>query len=376
LNCARCIYDDRIPYIAFDAEEICSYCRQHEALDREYPTGNEGMRRLRELADEIRSSGKRKPYDVVIGVSGGCDSSYLCHLAKVELGLRPLAAHFDNTWNSRIAVENLQNVLGKLGIDLFTYVVDNREYCDLVRAFLEASVPESETPADIGLATTHYLAARKHGIRYIFEGHNFRSEGISPHGWFYMDGRYIESISRSFGKVPLKTFPNLTLFRWLRWACWNGIKKIRPLYYVTYRKEDVKKLLNEKYGWQWYGGHHMENRTANFAHNYYLPNKFGIDMRVCEFSAHIRTGTMSRAQALEEITRPKVCDPSLVEEFKKRLGLTDADLDRIMTMPPKSYRDYPTHKRTFERLRWFFWIAYKLNRVPKSFYLKFTRRYD
>ncbi len=374
--CARCIYDDQIPYVSFDAEGICNYCRQHEQLDREYPTGAEGRKALGALADRIRAAGRQKPYDVVIGVSGGCDSSYLCHLAKEELGLRPLAAHFDNTWNSKIAVENIQNVLGKLGIDLFTHVVDNREFCDLVRSFFRASVPEIDTPSDIGLATTHYLAARKFGIRYIFEGHSFRSEGISPPGWFYMDGRYIESVHDEFGTTRLKTFPNLTLLRWLKWVCIDRIKKVRPLYYVDYDKEKVKTLLQEQYGWQWYGGHHMENRTAQFTNNYYLPRKFGIDLRYCELSALVRAGRMKREKALEEVRTPKTCDPSIVEEIIKRLGLGNGEFDRLMLLPRKSYRDYQTYKRTFERLRWFFWVATKMDLVPRSFYLKFTRKYD
>jgi N-acetyl sugar amidotransferase len=374
--CARCIYDDHIPYISFDGEGVCSYCRQHEQLDREYPTGEQGMAILRGLADEIRKAGKRKKYDVVIGVSGGCDSSYVCHLAKEELGLRPLAAHFDNTWNSRIAVENLQNVLGKLEIDLFTHVVDNKEFCDLVRSFLRASVPDIDIPSDIALATTHYLAARKFGIGYIFEGHSFRTEGISPHGWFYMDGKYIESVHDEFGTVPMKTFPNLRLMRWLKWVCVNRIKKIRPLYYVDYDKERVKELLSDRYGWQWYGGHHMENRTAYFANNYYLPRKFEIDLRFCEFSALVRAGRMTRDRALQDIAQEKKCDPSLMEEFIKRLDLGGGEFDRLMALPKKSFRDYRTYKKTFERLRWLFWLAYKMDLVPKSFYLKFTRKYD
>ena len=235
--CERCIYDDRIPYIQFDAEGICSYCRQTEQLEEEYPTGERGREILEQLARRIRRGAGRRKYDVVVGISGGCDSSYMLFLAK-ELGLRPLAAHFDNTWNSRIAVENIQKVTRRLGVDLFTHVVDNREYNDLFRAFLLASVPDIDTPADIGLATTHYLAARKFGIRYIFEGHSFRSEGISPQGWFYMDGKYIDSVRRQFGTRRFETFPNLWMSRWLKWSVVDGIKKIEKG--VTTLEEVVK----------------------------------------------------------------------------------------------------------------------------------------
>jgi len=370
--CSRCIYDDTIPNISFNEEGVCNYCRQHEQMDVEYPVGDEGRRRLEQMADEIKKAGKNRKYDVVVGVSGGCDSSYMLHLAK-ELGLRPLAAHFDNTWNSRIAVENIKSITEKLDVDLFTYVVNNKEYNDIFKSFFIASVPEIDTPSDIALATTHYLAAHKYKIKYIWEGHSFRSEGISPIGWFYMDAKYIQTIHNKFGSKNMKTFPNLWMGRWLKWSIINGIKKVRPLYYLNYNKEEIKKFLSENLGWQWYGGHHMENRTAYFTNNYYLPKKFGIDLRYCEYSALIRSGRMTRDDALIQIKEPKPIDPEILAEIKKRLDFTDEEFDEVMARPPKTYRDYKTYKQTFEKMKPLFWMMYKLDLVPKSFYVKYTR---
>jgi len=373
--CSRCIYDDTIPYITFDSDGVCNYCKQYDQMEEEYPTGDRGRKILESLADKIRHAGRNRKYDVVVGVSGGCDSSYMLYLSK-ELGLRSLAAHFDNTWNSKTAVENIQNVLKKLNVDLFTHVVDNREFCDVFKSFLKASVPDIDTPSDIGLATTHYMAAAKYGIKYIFEGHSFRTEGISPHGWFYMDAKYIQTVQKKFGSYKIKTFPNLLMSRWLKWTIVNRIKKIRPLYYVDYKKEHTKKFLTENFGWKWYGGHHMENRTAHFTNNYYLPLKFNIDLRYCEFSALIRSGQMSREEALEKIKQHKPFDPGILEEVKKRLSLTEEEFELIMNLPKKDYRNYKTYKQTFERMRWFFWVMYKLDLVPKSFYMKYTKKYD
>lgn len=373
--CTRCIYDERIPDISFDENGVCNYCHQFEQLEKEYPTGDEGRCKLEELAAKIKITGHDK-YDVIVGVSGGCDSSYLLHLAKEELGLRPLAVHFDNTWDSKIAVENIQRVTKRLGIDLYTHVVDNIEYNDIFKSFFRASVPDIDTPADIGLATTHYLAARKFGIKYIFEGHSFRTEGISPPGWFYMDAKYIESVYRQFGKGDFRTFPNLWLARWLKWTIFDRIKKIRPLYYINYDKEAVKKFLIEKYGWQWYGGHHMENRTAYFTNNYYLPRKFGIDLRYCEYSALVRCGQMTRQEALAKIREPKPFDKGILEEIKKRLNFDAAGFEKIMAAPRKSFLDYKTYKPFFERFKWLFKTMSSVDLVPKSFYLKYTKKYS
>jgi N-acetyl sugar amidotransferase len=372
--CTRCIYDETVPNISFDAEGVCSYCHQIDALEREYPTGAEGLARLEKMVDEIKTAGRGKKYDAVIGVSGGCDSSYLVHQMREVYGLRLLAAHFDNTWNSTIATENIHNVLEKLGVDLFTIVVDNKEYDDIYRSFFKAGVKDLETPTDIGLATTLYKAAEKFGVKYMIEGHSFRTEGVAPLGWIYMDGKYIDSVHRQFGTVPMRTFPNLWLADFLRWMIFGRIKKVRPLYYMDYDKEAAKRLLTEKYGWQWYGGHHLENRFTAFYHSHFLPTRWGIDFRIAGYSAYCRNGWMTRDEALRLMQEPPHIEEDLVEFAKKRLKFSDEEFARLMNLPKKTYRDYKTYKETFERLRPFFWLMYKLELVPKSFYIKYTAK--
>lgn len=371
LRCTRCLYDNRVPGITFDAAGVCSYCAIHDQLDREYPVGVEGRRHLEQLADEIRRDGRGKQYDVVVGVSGGCDSSYLLYTAK-ELGLRPLAVHFDNTWDSEVAVRNIRRVLKALDVDLFTYVVDNEEYDDIYRAFLRSGVPDLEAPTDIALAAVLNMAAEKHGLKYIFEGHSFRTEGISPVGWLYMDAKYIASVHGRHGERPLRTFPNLWLRDQIRWMVMRGIKKIRPLYWVDYHKQTAMDLLSRKLGWQWYGGHHLENRITAFYHSYFLYRRFDVDTRLLGYSALIRSGQISRDEGLRAISESRTFDATLVEMVKKRLGLSDEEFDRVMTMPKHTYREYDTYERTFRRMRWFFWAMYRLDRIPKSFYLKFA----
>ena len=370
--CSRCIYDDTVPNIGFDHEGVCNYCRQIEALEQEYPIGAEGEARLQKIVDEMKAAGRGKKYDAVIGVSGGCDSSYLVHQMKEVYGLRLLAAHFDNTWNSTIATENIHNVLDKLGVDLFTIVVDNKEYDDIYRSFFKAGVKDIDCATDIALATTLYRAAEKFGIKYMIEGHSFRTEGVAPLGWVYMDGKYIQSVHRQFGKLPMKTFPNLWLYKQLQWMLFGRIKKIRPLYYMNYDKEAAKKLLAEKYGWQWYGGHHLENRFTAFAHSYFFPRRWNMDFRIAGYSAYCRNGWMTREEALRLMAEPPHLESGLLEFLKKRLGFSDEEFESLMTMPKKSYKDYPTYKQTFERMRPFFWLMYKMDLIPKSFYMKYT----
>ena len=369
-SCSRCLYDETVPNISFDENGVCNYCHIHDQLNQEYPTGEEGKRRLNAIANKIRKDGRGKPYDVIVGVSGGADSSYLVYLAK-ELGLRPLGVHFDNTWDSTVAVENIHDVLKKLDVDLYTYVVDNKEYDDIYRSFLKAGVPDVEAPTDIGLAAVLNMATEKYGIKYIFEGHSFRTEGVAPLGWIYMDGKYIQSVQKQYGTMQLKTYPNILMPSFIKWTAILQLKKIRPLYYVDYVKKDAMAMLTQELGWEWYGGHHLENRFTAFWHTYFMPKRYGIDTRLLGHSALVRSGQITREQGLEMLSVPQEYDPEMLEMVKKRLGFSDEEFEQIMNLPRRTYRDFKTYKQTFESMRVFWWLMYKLNRVPKSFYIKF-----
>jgi imidazoleglycerol phosphate synthase cyclase subunit len=373
IMCERCLITSDVPGARLDESPVCYYCELHDSLDKQYPIGEESTAALHAFAERLKRAGRGKKYDCILGVSGGTDSSYLAHVL-VSLGLHPLAVHFDNTWNSPTATSNIYAVLSKLGVDLETYVVDNTEYDDIYLSFMKAGVKDIEIPTDIGFMGVLYRVAAKHGIKHIVEGHSFRTEGVSPMGWTYMDGGYIKSIHREFGTVPMKTFPNMDFWRFLKWSAFSGIERTRPLYWVDYNKEEAKRFLTETYGWQWYGGHHMENRFTAFFHTYFLPKRFEINYRQIELSALVRSGQMDRESARNQFFAPRYADPELIAMVKNRLHLDDAGFEELMNLPKKTYLDYHTYKHRFEALRPLFWILYKMNRVPKSFYVKFCKR--
>lgn len=370
--CSRCLYDETIPNIVFDDHGVCNYCHLHDRLEKEYPSGKRGEQQLLKIIEEIKTAGKRRKYDCVVGISGGCDSSFLLYKMK-EYGLRPLAAHFDNTWNSMVATSNMEKILKGLDVDLFTYVVDNEEYDQIYRSFLLAGVPDTEIPTDIGLAAVLNMAAEKYGIRYVIEGHSFRTEGISPTGWTYMDGKYIESVVQAHSGMKLRTYPNMKMGRFLKWMLVNRIKKIRPLWYIDHNKEETKAFLSREFNWTWYGGHHMENRFTAFYHSYLLPRRWGYDKRKNGWSALIRSGQMTREEGIEKLRQPHKFDPELLILVKKRLKFSDEEWNTIMTLPKRNYMHYKTYKKTFERMRPFFWLMAKMNYVPRSFYEKYCK---
>lgn len=369
--CSRCIYDARVPAIRFDERGVCNYCRQVDDLKAQYGTGTpESEKKFLAIVEEIKRRGRGKPYDCVIGVSGGTDSSYMCFLAK-RWGLRPLAVHYDNTWNSAIATQNIHKVLKALDIDLQTHVVNNKEADDIFRSFFIAGVAEIEASTDLGYAETLRRVASRHGVQYVLEGHSFVTEGITPLGRNYFDGKYIQSIHRKYGRMKMETYPLMTFARFMRWSLLRRIQMIRPFWYLDYSKEDAREFLTREYGWQYYGGHHLENRMTAFYHGVYMPQKFGSDLRNNTLAALARNGIMGREEAWAEYnTLPKVED-ELVGYFKKRLGFTAEEYEGIMASPPHSWTEFPTYKKRFERLRPLFKILAKANLVPMSFYLKY-----
>ena len=370
--CTRCIYDDRVSAITFDEAGVCNYCQQLDGLVDQYGTGrSEGVAEFERHLDEIKAAGRGKKYDCIIGVSGGTDSSYMLHQAIHEWGLRPLAVHYDNTWNSAIATQNIARVLLPLGVDLYTHVVNNEEADDIFCAFFRSSVAEIEAATDLALAEVMYRAAWKYKVRYVLEGHSFVTEGITPVGRNYFDGKYISSIHGQYGTKPIKSYPLMDFKRFMFWTMAARIRKIRPYWYLDYNKEDARALLELEYGWQYYGGHHLENRMTAFYHSVYMPQKFNSDLRNNTLSALVRNGQMGRAEAWAKYNEPPHIEEELVTYFQKRLRLSENEYASIMAEAPRSWHEFPTYKQRFERMRPLFKVLADANLVPRSFYLKY-----
>lgn len=345
--CARCVMDTSDPDIAFDEEGVCSHCAWYdENVDRRIILDEEERKRtLDNYVARIKAAGRGKPYDCIIGVSGGVDSTYVAHLTK-SLGLRPLAVHLDNGWNSEVAVRNIERVLNNLGIDLFTEVLNWEEFRDLQLSFLKASTPDGEVPTDHAIYAQLLRVAKKHNVRFIISGMNFHTEGSRVIKWAYghSDWKYIRSVHAAFGNVPLKSYPHYGLLD-LAWSI--VIRRIRflsILNYVDYQKDHAMEILQNDLGWVYYGGKHYESIYTRFYQAYILPQKFNIDKRRMHQSDLIRSGQVTREEALTALEEP-ICDPDLLARDRtfvlKKLGLADEDFARIMSEPPKTFEDYP-----------------------------------
>jgi len=341
------------PDIRFDEKGICNYYYDYKTVEaRDVFTGEAGQKKLDALVKEIKAAGKDKPYDCLIGLSGGVDSTYVALLVK-QLGLRPLAVHLDNGWNSELAVMNVENVITKLGFDLFTLVVNWEEFKDIQLAYLRASVVDIEIVSDHAIFSTMYKLAKEKNIGYIISGTNVVTEHIMPPSWLYskMDFRNLKDIHDQFGKRKLKTYPTFDFKKYVYYSAMLQLKPVSILNYVPYNKQKVKEIITKELNWRDYGGKHYESVFTKFYQAYILPYKFHIDKRKAHLSTLICSGQMTKAEALEELAKP-IYDPDQLladkEYVLKKFGLSEMEFEDIMKLPVRKHSEFKTDKKLKE----------------------------
>lgn len=350
--CKQCIMDNTDPDINFDNNGVCNHCHHYAQRASNELYSKSSPERILKITNTIKSVGKVNKYDCLIGVSGGIDSTYVAYIVK-KYGLRPLAVHMDNGWDSELAVSNIEKTLNKLGIDLFTYVIDWEEFRDLQLSFLKASVANSEIPTDHAITAVLLKLAKKHNIKYIISGGNLVTEGIMPRAWGYdsRDLRHIKSIQKKFGSKKLKNYPTYNLFDMFYCTFIKKVKIIPILNYVPYIKDDVIALLERELDWVYYGGKHFESIYTRFFQCYILPKKFGYDKRRAHYSTLINSGQMTRDEALEAMEHdpyPEHLKQEDKDYILKKFGFNDAEFDAIMERPIKTHKDYKSNEWLFE----------------------------
>ena len=376
-TCKRCILNSTVPSVTFDEDGICNYCKTHDDFEKEFQLNEIGEKQLNQLLEKVKKVGINRKYDCVVGISGGVDSSYTLYMVK-KLGLRPLVVHVDNGWNSEIAEKNVKNITSKLDVDLKRIKPDLEEFKDLQLSFLKASVPDIEIPTDIAIRSALFQVASKKNIKYIFSGTTFRTEGKMPVLWGYGDGIYIKYIQKRFGSRNLRTFPNLTLSKFFYYNFIKKIKRVPFLNLIDYNKEKAKEILKKELNWVDYGAKHYESVYTRFVAGYILPQKFGIDKRIIEYSALVRSNVMTRDDALKKMRENpyKGYEPNIDKEYiSKNFGITIDDFEEILSFPPKTFFDYKSYYNFFSKIRLLIKIFSKLRIIPINYYSgKFTAK--
>lgn len=347
--CTVTVMDTTDPDITFDERGVCNYVREFKDFCDRRPDPDTRNANLERLVADIKARGKGRAYDCMLGVSGGVDSSFLaCKLH--EWGLRPLIVHFDNGWNSELAVKNIEELVTRLNFDLETFVVDWEAFRALQAAYFRASVVDIEIPTDhLIFAALNQVAARK-GIQVLVSGHNADTEWLLPKAWYYskFDLRNMLDINRQYGNGSLTKLPKLGVWQQSYYHHFRKIRMVQPLQYMEFNKAQAKQFLIDEMGWRDYGGKHHESIFTRFYQGYVLPKKFGIDKRKAHLSNLILSGQISREEALRELQQPPY-DEVQQEEDKayvaKKLGFSDEEFEAILNAPPRDHRAFRTDAR-------------------------------
>lgn len=344
--CNRCVMDTTDPDITFDEAGVCSHCKTFDSVIKpNWPSENIGAERLNRMIETVKKYGANKQYDCILGISGGVDSSYLA-VKVIEWGLRPLAVHVDAGWNTELAVNNIEVLCKKLDIDLVTHVIDWEDMRDMQLAFLRSNLANQDVPQDHAFFAALYHYANKSNIKYVIEGRNYATESILPSSWGYdaMDAILINDIQQKFGEIKNSKFPTVNFFDYyIKYPILRGMHRLSPLNLIPYNKSVAINLLEENYGWRYYGGKHYESGWTRFFQGYYLPHKFGYDKRKAHLSSMILAGEINREKALHELKKPLYDERLLIDDkeyISKKLGITVSELDELIKANPKNYTDY------------------------------------
>jgi N-acetyl sugar amidotransferase len=366
--------------IWFDKEGICSYCKLHDKIAADYPNGEEGWKKLQKIIDKMKEHGRGSKYDCILGLSGGRDSTYSLYKLK-QWGLRPLAVYFHDGFSNPIAGENIKKATTRLGVDLRTMTSDWRESKDIKLSFLKASTPDLDQPTDLGVQAVLYGAATTEGVKYIINGHSFRTEGMAPLDWLYYDGKYLNAVQKQFGTIKLRSWkpkrPGFNLDTW-QMAYYTFLKQIRVLnilYYLDYKRTDADKILTEELDWKSPGAHYNDDLYQSLV--FYVHRvKFGIDKRKFNYSGLIRSGQMTREVALKRLSGTYIIeDPKVIDLCIKRLGITNEELEEFISRPVKTFRDYPSSFNLIKKCKLPIKIVCKMGLLPNSIYHKYFNSY-
>lgn len=347
--------DTSDPNIEFDEKGVCYRCNQYyrDVLPK-WNCGKGHEEELKMIIDKIKLSGKGKPYDCLLGMSGGFDSSFMLHMAIKEWGLRPLVFHVDAGWNLPVAEQNIHKMIDRLGVKLKVAKINWDEICNMQLAFFKAGVSHLDTPQDHAFVAVLDKYAEENNIKYILNGGNISTEVIvNPDSWSYWgtDKKHINDVLKRFGTISMREYPFTSVFRRKIYMPYiKRIKVIKALNYIPYIKQEAEELLRKEYGWEPYPQKHFEDMLTKFLEGYWLPKRFGYDVRRPQYSSLILTGQMMREEALEKLKFPSLSEEEgkiLFNQVAEMLGISENELMSYFTMPLKSYKDYKNTKVLF-----------------------------
>jgi hypothetical protein len=376
-NCKRCVNDTTVPGIMFDSDGVCNFCHLHDKMEQEFPNDKDGEAKLQKMIQEIKRRGEAQDFDCIIGLSGGRDSCFLLYCAVKLWGLRPLAVHFNDGFDNPTAGENMLKACKALNVPLRTITSDWPLARDLKITELKASNPLLNSGTDVGIGASLYSVAAKEGVKTILFGQSFRTEGIKPLSWAYIDGDYLRSVQRQFGTVDMGPWKaeragyHLGKRELAYYTLFRGIRVMAPLYYFNYIRSEAETIMKREFDWVYPGAHYFDDLYWALI-VYIHRTKFNVDLRLNSYSALCRCGQMEREEALSAIQKKYVIeDIDVLKLCVKRLGLTWEQFEQFMYLPPTRFYDLSSSYRRLKRWQYPIKVMTNLGFFPSTVYDKY-----
>lgn len=342
--CRSCVMDTTDEDIVFDSNGICMRCNEYKnRIEPEWNYGKGHKKELSLMLQQIKKSGKDKKYDCILGLSGGLDSSYMLHLAITEWGLRPYVFHIDAGWNLPVAEENIRKLTDKLDVKLHVKKMDWEEMKEMQLAWFRTGLESLDVPQDHAFIALIDKLSMKLGVKYILNGYNITTEAIAdPASWNRGggptgDGTYLKDVIKKYSAISIKNYEFTSGFKHKFWIPYiKGIKTLKPLNLIPFTKQEMIDTLSREYGYIPYGQKHFEDLFTKFLEGYWVPTRFGHDIRRVWLSTLVITGQITRDEALRELEQPPLSEQEskeLFSEVAKRLGITEKKLMSYHEMP-------------------------------------------
>jgi hypothetical protein len=257
LRCRKCLMPQSAGGWNDPEGNTCGYCSPREQRQVSFPAdmGNENGGMTIDDLKRLIASQKRAPYDCMLSITGGRDSTFLLYYAKKVLGLNPIAFNFHTGFVTDIAQANMVNVTRSLGIDFLQFRLDGVFHKKLARGFF-VNHGEVCSVCHQGYFYTVQKVAQWTGLKVVLRGLCKKTEGhaVDPHyvNWYCLSDEDFNAGVSAFAASEGITAEELETHRdFMKLREWTDpeVKRIDVPDMIEYTHRDIVRVLSEV-GWK------------------------------------------------------------------------------------------------------------------------------
>ena len=338
-RCVRCVIDEGYPGIVFDAEGVCNLCRYFETrwdpwiANAEEQASSEA--KLRGIFEATRRKGR--PYDALVGISGGKDSSYCLYLCHKVYGLKVLTFTMDNGFLSDDARHRIERLVEAFGVP-HLYHRDPMIF-ELAPIFLRKT-GHFCAPCELATFNISAIIAREYDIPLIVVGSSSRTDGSVPKSLNPWNPAYFAKVLKGEHyqeRLRCSVFARNYLVRAGLAQSFGRRRVVILPDYQEWDEEQISELFANDFGIH-FGEEHSDCIAFKVADYLYRRRCGGSGHKVLKYSMLIRGGKMSREEALEQLSEVDGNPPPPnLDHFLQLMGMTREEFDEASERTPDAY---------------------------------------